>query len=182
MSKCKICRAEFVKRSMTHKCCSPECAIEHAQRERNRKTMREIREKRQAMKPMRQLVKEAQAAFNAFVRARDAGRLCICCDRPLVSAEVGGGFDCGHYRSVGSAPHLRFDERNAHGQTKYCNRHRAGNAADYRIGLIKRIGISEVEALEADQAQKKWTREQLIEIAKTYRAKAREIQEERKAA
>ena len=46
--------------------------------------------------------------------------------QPLGTGEVGGAYDCGHYRSTGSAAHLRFDERNAHAQRKVCNRWGAG--------------------------------------------------------
>ena len=88
---------------------------------------------------------------------------------------MGGAFDCGHYRSVGSAQHLRYDERNAHGQRKQCNRWGAGRAVDYRIGLVARIGLEAVEALEADNAPRKWLREELIYIRDRYRAKLKEL-------
>jgi hypothetical protein len=84
---------------------------------------------------------------------------------------IGGGYDCGHYRSVGSAPHLRFDERNAHAQRKQCNRWGSGRAVDYRIGLIKRIGLEKVEALESDQTVKKYTIDDLKSIISAYKAK-----------
>ncbi len=35
---------------------------------------------------------------------------------PLISEKLGGGFDAGHYRSRGAAPHLRFYTLNIHGQ------------------------------------------------------------------
>ena len=89
---------------------------------------------------------------------------------------MGGRFDCGHYRSVGSASHLRFDERNAHAQRKQCNRYGAGRAVDYRIGLVSRIGLAAVEALESNNIPHKWTREELIAIRDTYRAKLKDIQ------
>ena len=131
--------------------------------------------KRDKLKTRCDWIKEAQAAFNRYIRLRDAGKPCICCGRPLEGGAIGGGFDAGHYRSVGSAPHLRFDERNVHGQTKQCNRYGAGRAVDYRIGLIARIGREAVEELEADQKPRKHTIEDLIEIRNTYRAKAKEI-------
>jgi hypothetical protein len=85
--------------------------------------------------------------------------------------------DAGHYRSVGSAPHLRFDEKNCHAQKKYCNNYLAGNHVAYRAGLIQRIGLREVELLEADQCIRKYTREGLIELAKHYNAAARTLKE-----
>lgn len=125
--------------------------------------------RKQAIKTRSEWIKDVQVAFNAFVRARDAGKLCICCNKPLPAPQVGGGFDCGHYRSVGSAPHLRFDPRNAHGQTKQCNRWGAGRAVDYRIGLVKRIGLAEVEALEADQTSREYTIDDLKALKAFYR-------------
>lgn len=135
------------------------------------------RARKQAAKTIPDLIKEAQVAFNAFIRERDRGMRCICCRRSLGAGDVGGGFDCGHYRSVGSAPHLRFDERNAHGQTKFCNRYGAGRAVDYRIGLAARYGLAVVEALEADNHVHKWTREELIEIREKYKAKLKAMKE-----
>ena len=135
-----------------------------------------IRARKEAIKTIPDLIKEAQREFNAYIRARDADQLCICCGNPLGTGEVGGAFDCGHYRSTGSASHLRFDERNAHAQRKVCNRWGAGRAVDYRIGLVARIGLEAVEALESDNTPHKWTREGLIEVRDTYRAKLKDIQ------
>ena len=130
-----------------------------------------IRARKEAIKTLPTLKAEAQQAFNAYIRARDADKPCICCGLPLSAGDVGGSFDCGHYRSVGSAQHLRYDERNAHGQRKQCNRWGAGRAVDYRIGLVARIGLADVEALEADNTPRKWTREELIAIRDAYRKK-----------
>lgn len=135
----------------------------------------ETRQRKEAMKTIPMLLKEAQAAFNAFIRARDTNKPCICCGQPLGAGDVGGRFDCGHYRSVGSAGHLRFNEDNAHGQRKQCNRWGAGRAVDYRIGLIERIGLERVEALESQNAPRKWTREELRDIKNLYREKLKQL-------
>ena len=78
--------------------------------------------------------------------------------------------------STGSASHLRFHPDNCHAQCVHCNRWGAGKAVDYRIRLIRRIGPARVEELEADNAPHKWTREGLIEVRDTYRAKLKDIQ------
>lgn len=187
MPKCKVCRADFVRRSITQKVCdyliSPSCALEFAQtmtaknkEKAARKDRAETKLKLKAFKTLPEYKKEAQIAFNAYVRARDKGKPCICCGLDLGFYEVGGAFDCGHYRSVGSAPHLRYNEDNAHGQRKQCNRWGAGRAVDYRIGLIKRIGLERVEALESNNEVVKYTIEDLKEIIKKYKAKLKEIQ------
>jgi hypothetical protein len=144
-------------------------------KKRKAQDARTTRARKQAMKRLPELVADAQTAFNAFIRERDKAMPCICCGQPLGSGEVGGRYDCGHYRSTGSAAHLRFDERNAHAQRKYCNRHRAGRAVDYRIGLIARLGLAVVEALESNNAVHKWTRDELITIKQTYKAKLKEL-------
>jgi len=83
-----------------------------------------------------------------------------------------------HYRSVGSSPHLRFDERNAHAQRKQCNRWGAGRSVDYRLGLINRIGLAAVESLEADQTPKNYTIDDLRAITACYRAKLKGLKNE----
>lgn len=174
-SKCKVCRDEYQRLRPMQRVCGIDCARAEAAAKRVKGERKADAEKRLKLKTWREWVSDAQIAFNAYIRARDAGRLCICCSMPLTAGSVGGGYDCGHYRSVGSAPHLRFDERNAHGQRKQCNRYGAGRAVDYRIGLIIRIGREAVESLEADQTPKKYTIEELRQIKSKYSAMAREL-------
>lgn len=136
------------------------------------------RRRKEAIKTIPQLIAEAQREFNAFIRLRDqiAGHDCISSGRPLDWS--GNGVDAGHYRSTGAASHLRFNEDNCHAQAKQENRWLAGNAADYRVGLIARIGVARVEALESNNEVKKWTRQELIDIRNQYRAKLRALKKE----
>lgn len=184
LKRCKVCKEQFrPTRPMQPTCHKYECQVSYAQQvaDKAKKKREKVeraadRQKREKLKTRSDWIKDAQIAFNAFIRERDSGKPCICCGKPLGhSGEVGGGYDAGHYRSTGSAPHLRFDERNCHGQTKQCNRYGAGRAVDYRIGLIGRIGADEVEALERDQEPRKWTIDQLREIRDTYRAKLKAL-------
>ena len=147
------------------------------QRLENRATKARLEE----LKTLPQLHKEAQKEFNRYVRLRDAGLPCICCDERLTDTNLtGGGWDCGHYRSVGSAGHLRYTETNAAAQRKYCNQYLAGNIIGYRVGLIRRIGLEAVEALEANNTPHKWTRQEVREIRDTYRAKANALEKEQR--
>jgi len=171
---CKHCGRRFIQQRPMQAVCDKLCALRFARAETARKKS-EMRARRAALKTIPQLIKEAQHAFNAFVRWRDRDKLCICCDQKLSAGEVGGLYDCGHYRSIGSASHLRFDERNANAQRKRCNRYGAGRAVDYRIGLIARIGLAAVEALESNNVVHKWQRDELIAITKTYRQKLKEL-------
>ena len=162
--------------------CSPNCAAllarakkEQADAKKARDQRRQDKAKREKLKTRSDWMKEAQREFNKYIRFRDRGLSCICCGLPLGGNPVGGDYDAGHYRSTGSAPHLRSDERNCHAQRKQCNRYGAGRAVDYRIGLIARIGSEAVYSLESDQSPKHYTIEDLKHIRDTYRAKANEL-------
>jgi hypothetical protein len=181
---CQWCREPFAPVRALQKVCSPLCASRLVESKADKKRAKEKaaearqdREKRIALKTIPELKKEAQIAFNAYIRARDrlAGHPCICCGKPLDWGRLGGAVDAGHYRSTGSADHLRFHEDNCHAQRSDCNRFGAGRAVDYRIGLLSRIGRERIEALEADNATHKWSREELIAIRDGYRAKARAL-------
>lgn len=173
--KCSYCREHFQPFRMGQKACSVECACQVAREKREKEERKADKVKRDKLKSRSDWIKDAQTAFNAFIRERDKDKPCICCGNPLGESAIGGGYDAGHYRSIGSAPHLRFDERNCHAQRKHCNRYGAGRAVDYRIGLIKRMGIEVVTMIETDQSTPKWTIDDLKSIRDTYRAKLKEL-------
>lgn len=131
----------------------------------------ETRRRKEEGKTVPQLMKEADEAFAAFIRERDrqAGHACISSGKPL-NWSAGNQVDAGHYRSRGAASHLRYDEDNCHAQTKRENRFRAGNAVDYRVRLLQRIGAARVEALECNNTPRKWRRDELRGIRDHYRA------------
>ena len=181
MKKCRTCRQPFKPARPMQVVCSPACAHTLARAKADKKAAAEKRDDKrktraalEAVKGLPELHREAQQAFNAYIRERDKERPCICCGQPLAfEALTGGGYDAGHYRSVGAAKHLRYDERNCHAQRKYCNSRLAGNVVGYRLGLIERIGLAQVEALERDNAPHKWTREEVRRIRDEYRKKLR---------
>jgi len=183
LKKCKECGDLFSPPNSIRKVCFKyECqvafATAHAKKVaavREKRERQQLREAKERIKTRSQWIKEVQVEFNRYIRARDAGKPCICCGMPLADYALGGGFDCGHYRSVGSAPHLRFDERNAHGQRKQCNRWGSGRAVDYRVGLINRIGLEAVEALEADQTPKHFSIDELKAIKAHYKMKCKQL-------
>ena len=180
--KCKVCKTEYMAQRPMQNVCSGYCANKHAIQSRERaekeaakRERRESREAKQRLKTKGDHLREAQAAFNEFIRWRDrvAGHPCISSGKPL--DWIANAVDAGHYRSRGSAPHLRFDERNCHAQSKQDNRFLSGNVVDYRINLIKRIGLEAVEALESDQSERHYTIEDLKAIKAKYRAMTREL-------
>jgi hypothetical protein len=156
--------------------CGPLCAARKVKKDKAAAKVA-LKARKAALKRIPDLIAEAQKEFNHFVRLRDADKPCICCGRFAGPGELTGGvWDCGHYRSTGSASHLRFTETNAHRQLKVCNRYGAGRAVDYRIGLIARIGLEAVEALESNNTPRKWQRDELIAIRETYRLKRKELE------
>lgn len=182
LKKCRVCRDLFLPMLPLARVCGPFCAMTFARSQRGKaekieavKERKADKVKRDAIRKKPQLVALAQKAFNGFIRARDADKPCISCGKPLQAATIGGAFDCGHYRSVGSAVHMRFVEDNAHGQCKHCNLHLAGNHVAYRQGLLERIGLRAVELIEADQTLRKYTHEGLLEVARHYNAEARKL-------
>ncbi|MGY2215695.1 recombination protein NinG [Pseudomonas sp. SDO558_S425] len=182
--KCKnpACGISFPPQRLGQAVCSSKCglAIKDVNQAKARKSLaqverREIKIRKEKLKSRGEHMREAQQAFNEYVRTRDqaAGHPCISSGKPLDWS--GNAVDAGHYRSVGSAPHLRFDERNCHAQSKQDNRFLSGNAVDYRIGLIARIGQEAVDALEADQSVRKYSVEQIKDIKAKYRAMTRQL-------
>lgn len=163
--------------------CGIGCALDIAIKKKTLKQAKERREtakadrvKREKLKTKGEYIKEAQSAFNKYVRLRDMGKGCISCGSALGDGHAGGDGDAGHFRSRGSATHLRFDERNCHLQCKRCNRYLSGNVSNYRIGLIERIGQSALDELEADQTSRNYTIDDLKNIKAIYTAKCKELE------
>lgn len=183
--KCRVCRRPFIPARPLQSCCQYSCAITYsrgsgARQSAATKRVRaaEKRELREKLKTKRDWMKEAQAEFNKFIRERDYGKPCICCGKYPTSADAGLRghlWDAGHYRSVGAAGHLRFNEDNCHRQLVQCNRDRSGNAVEYRIRLIERIGLERVEALEHDNTIRRFDIASLKSVIYTYRAKAKAL-------
>lgn len=178
MARCKVCRVEYKKWRMTQKVCgSVECAAEYARQVREKEERKELRARKEKLKTRTQWLKEAQIEFNRYIRERDRDLPCISCGR-----FHGGSYDAGHYRSVGAAPQLRFDEDNCHKQCVPCNQHKSGNAIEYRRGLVERIGLQRVAILEANSETIRWTIEDAKRIKAEYKAKTAELIRNRKMA
>jgi hypothetical protein len=172
------CGAKFKPTRAMQSVCGPQCAAAVAAAARNKaadaartEDMRQTRAALEALKTVPMLKREAQAAFNAWVRLRDARQPCISCGAPPPDLSgLHAGRDAGHYRSTGSADHMRYVEDNCHAQCVRCNQWGAGMAVDYRIRLIQRIGQARVDALESNNATAKWSRDGLRQVRDHYRA------------
>lgn len=180
--KCKTCRELFRPRNTLQKTCSPICALEFARTQGDKIARAAIRRQREKLKTRGQWLKEAQAAFNAFIRERDHDQPCISCGTFSAPGSRGGDWDCGHYRSTGANPELRFCELNAAKQCKRCNQHLSGNVVNYRINLERRIGSESLAWIEGPHEPKKHTIDDLKQIRDGYRAKRRALIKQRKEA
>ncbi len=185
--KCKICGDSYLPLNTLQKTClTPLYALEHHRASEKKKRRKELRQAKQKLKSRSQWLKEAQTVFNRYIRNRDRGKPCISCGERL--GETPNTWDCGHYRSVGAAPELRFEEANAHRQCKSCNggHFRKTNfvvteerketiRAMYRVNLIRRIGLPKVEWVEGPHPPAKWTIEEIKEIKDTISKKTYKI-------
>jgi len=187
-ARCPQCRARFTPEERGLRI-HPECvdAWYTAHRERQAKKAeakrkkdaaadkRVTKQKLEGMKTIPMLIKEADKAFQAFIRERDmqAGYACISSGRPL--DWTGGKTHAGHWRSKGAASALRYHEDNCHGQSAHDNLYKSGSAVSYRVGLIARIGLERVEALECMNAVHQWTRDELLGIKAIYVQKLKQM-------
>ena len=130
------------------------------------------RQKRDSMKSKAAHAKDAQTAFNAFIRERDADQPCISCGRHHT-----GQYHAGHYLSVGARPELRFTESNVHKQCAPCNTHLSGNAVLFRRGLVEKLGLELVEWLEGPHEPRRDTVDSLKAIKAHYTTLTKQLRE-----
>lgn len=178
--KCRVsaCGASFVPARMGQVVCSPACALidgpRHAPKARKALAdieRKDIKVRKEKLKSRADHLKDTQHAFNAWIRARDAGQPCISCG---TTADV--QYCAGHYRTTAASPELRFEPLNVNLQcNRNCNMGKSGNLLGYRPGLIQKIGIEAVEWLEGPHQPKKYTVDELKAMTAEYRAKTKEL-------
>lgn len=87
--------------------------------------------------------------FNKYIRLRDVDENgfgnCISCGCQVKYGD--SNYQAGHYVSAPTES-LRFNDFNVNGQCKSCNYFKSGNLIEYRKGLVKKIGLKNVEGLE----------------------------------
>lgn len=169
--KCEVCPKTFIPRTSFQRVCGRGCAAKVVKKDKRE----QLTARRKEQQSIPELIALADKDFCAYIRERDkqAGHLCISGGKPLDWS--GNKVDAGHYRSRGAASHLRYNEDNCHAQSKYQNRELSGNIVQYRIGLIARIGLERVEALEADNCVHHWTKEELRAIRAEYKTKTKAL-------
>lgn len=177
---CRLCREKFDPRTPLQVVCGVACAQELGKKITTLQAAKLQRQERAQdkakLKTRVDYFRETQAALNKWIReVRDAGKPCISCGH----TDHGQKFDAGHYITRGSRPNLALEELNLARQCHWCNVHLSGNQILFRRGLVARIGLEAVEALEADTTPRKYTIEQLQAIKADYMARIRAAKKER---
>ena len=180
-TRCPHCRAKLEHGQRIH----PECIdgyaeaqaakAERAEAKKQRASAKvdraETRRRKEAIKTIADLKREAQQAMNRWiVHARDKDRPCISCGR-----HHSGAWHAGHYLSRGAAPQHALNPINVWKQCAPCNTYLHGNQSAYRAQLVYEIGQAAVEALEQDNSPRKWTRDELAAIRDDYRQKLKQL-------
>lgn len=102
------------------------------------------------------LKKTTQRIVNKWIRERDKGEPCLACGKHQDS------YEASHYIARGSSGYLRYHPLNINNTCTTCNRYKHGNLIYYRIGLVKKIGLKNVEWLEYNrETLYKYTDEEL---------------------
>lgn len=174
--KCKICRQPATLGGVSP-VCSFSCAVELAKRQREKKeakakteARREVKARKEKIKTRADHLKEAQAACNKFIRARDAALACISCGTTTALQ-----WDAGHYKTTASRPGLRFHPYAIHKQCSRCNDHLSGNIHPYRLALIEKVGQEMVDYLDHANPFSGWTIEEIVEIRAHYKGLIKEL-------
>ena len=167
---CKICKELYQPIRPLQSVCSPNCAWDHARTVRVKAERKETKELKVKLKTKAEWLKEAQAIFNQFIRLRDKDAPCISCQRHHT-----GQYHAGHYKTTGSHPELRFNEFNVHKQCAPCNNHLSGNIINYRLNLVKKIGLDEVEWLESNHLPNKYTIDDIKALKVLYKQKIKAL-------
>lgn len=178
MIKCKnkACRTPFAPARPFITWCSDDCGavlglekVAKKKAKEARAERAEIKKKLLEHKPLAYWEKIAERLCNEYIRSRDPD-ICISCGVTQSSA-----FQAGHYISVGANKTLRYNEFNIHKQCIKCNLFEGSNAIQYRINLVKKIGIEKVEWLESWHSPIKMTAALAQEIAEYFKQKLREL-------
>ena len=180
--RCKECKETFEPRVFLQKFCKQnnKCLTSEAlylldkkKKADKKKWNKEKKILKEKLKTKSDYEKELEKVFNAYIRERDKLRPCISCNAKAGTYRI----TAGHYYPAGSYKNVRFDEKNVWGQCWFnCNKNRHGNLAEYRIKLIERIGIEEVNFLDQRRLQEKhYTIPELIIKKLEYKEKLRKL-------
>jgi len=167
--RCKQCKEVFMPQRPLQYLCGIWCATKYLANQKIKKEKKELIEMKKSLLTISDLKKEAKIYFQKWIRIRDnsLGYNCISCNTKITIPTSDGS----HYFDANKFSGLIFNEMNCHASCQQCNRFFAGNLLEYREGLIKRYGIeylNKLESLKDYGREKKYTREELIDIKNKY--------------
>ena len=124
------------------------------------------------------LVRKADKIFSLYIRLRDSAAYnyqyfrCISCGQIKPFEQM----DCGHFISR-THQATRFDEENAHGECRFCNRFSSDHIIAYQRNLEAKIGKDRVDMLLArGRMTKKWSAFELQLLIKHYQQEVDKMQ------
>lgn len=172
--KCKNCQEKFTPYNSLQKYCSkPECISVWVNTEKQKQWNKRKSEMKKDLMSLQDYIKIAQTHFNHFIRLRDSGNDCISCGKKISNTET---VHASHYKPAGTCYNVRFNEDNVWVSCVKCNTHLSGNISEYRTRLVNKIGSERVEEVERlSSITRKFTKEELIEIADVYKKKVKEL-------
>lgn len=140
-----------------------------------KKERQRLNKKKEELMTLSDWLKIAQRYFNKFIRLRDKDEPCISCGAYV----KGASGHASHFKAVGSAPSLRFDEGNCFKSCVQCNYFKGGHLAEYRRRLIEKVGIEEVERLDRQANEPlQLTIPEVKELIEHYKGKIKELEKE----
>lgn len=170
---CASCYYEFLTTDERGKIIYAKSFLPKVSKKTEQRKSYETKVAREKLKTLGQYESEAKTAFQKYIRTRDTELGCISCDNSKTDL-----WDGGHWKKAEIYSGLIFDERNCHKQCRKCNRYLSGNESEYRLRLVNRFGEDWVNKLEADAnetRQRKYTKEELIDIKKHYKQKIKSL-------
>ena len=142
MKKCKHCKEKFtpVYSSLERVCKKQGCkAEEYTPVKPSTYCTNNSKSKKSGLKKAKE---SARIACHLYIRVRDKGRPCPCCNKHL-----GEDYHAGHFIPSANNPKIRYDGDNIHGQRAMCNLFEDGDSGDYEKNLRLRIGDERVDRL-----------------------------------
>lgn len=186
--KCKGCGNKFTPYNSLQKACSPRCALDIVEAEKQKAFKRETRERKEKLKTRSDWMREAQIATNRYIRARDRvyakreGRYPECCSCGTTNQDI--QYAAGHFKTVGAYPELRFNEFNIHIQcNKRCNKELSGNihgtkdTRGYHKFIVEKYGEMFIDEI-TNRPIPHYTIAELKEIKKLYNYFANQLEKE----
>jgi len=171
---CASCYYEFLTTDERGKIIYAKSFLPKVSKKTEQRKAEETKTAREKLKTLSQYEAEAKTAFQKFIRIRDKDLPCISCGNSKTNDWAGG-----HYFAAGIYSGLMFDERNCHKQCNTnCNKYLSGNLLEYRRGIILRFGQDFISQLEIDAnllRNRKYTKQELIDIKKHYQQKIKEL-------